>query len=283
MCVLQTKIRCWDEFLRIIEPHLEKCRQNKRMDYLYRGQEPPAKDSKWTLKPSLLRCFPDNTAPDEMRTRQMRTLEDEAFRTFKAKAHLFPVPGIPWESPNCPIDWWPFMQHYRVPTRLLDWTFSPYVGLYFAVRNLYENDGELWFFDKEVLKAPFEKAHNGQTPTEWLEQPFEASMARKASEGPRIYGLFSFKHTERLHAQQGAFTLCNDITLDHDKAIEELMGDPKQGSPLEKYLIDSKLKPEILVRLQQMNITGASLSPGMDGLGMSIAERLRVDSRSSPG
>lgn len=43
------------------------------------------------------------------------------------------------------------MQHYSCPTRLLDWTLSPYVALYFAVEQSPESDGAVWFFPSSAL------------------------------------------------------------------------------------------------------------------------------------
>jgi hypothetical protein len=40
------------------------------------------------------------------------------------------------------------LQHYGVPTRLLDWTHSPYVAAYFAASSKDEEDGEIWSFDE---------------------------------------------------------------------------------------------------------------------------------------
>src|SRR5262249_46637109 len=39
------------------------------------------------------------------------------------------------------------LRHYRVPTRLLDWSLSPYVAAYFAVCKDDEEDGIIWSFD----------------------------------------------------------------------------------------------------------------------------------------
>jgi len=53
------------------------------------------------------------------------------------------------------LGWLAIMQHYGAPTRLLDFTYSPYVALYFALRNREKNESdyaEVWGIDAAALR-----------------------------------------------------------------------------------------------------------------------------------
>jgi len=87
-------------------------------------------DFGWKLQPHAFR-------PTAVVTRS----HDEArfLLDFQAKAHS--------RYPRCPrnedrIDWLMLARHYGLPTRLLDWSWSPLTALYFALDG--ESDGCLW-------------------------------------------------------------------------------------------------------------------------------------------
>jgi len=89
----------------------------------FRGQA----DKKWSLQPSLFR--------------KGRGLNAELTLMKRFKQSAF---GILPKQPQTEWEWLLIMQHYGVPTRLLDWTESPLVGIYFAVYEKKTVPGVLW-------------------------------------------------------------------------------------------------------------------------------------------
>src|SRR5207253_4740825 len=113
--------------------------------YLFRGQS----DSRWTLEPSLSRIA-RQVALDEDAARAQ---ERRAMLEFQAQAHQFlDVPALPKKKDDV-LNWWVLMQHYGAVTRLLDWTASPYVAIYFAVLGHPEIPGAAWIIHVATVHA----------------------------------------------------------------------------------------------------------------------------------
>jgi hypothetical protein len=81
---------------------------------------------------------------------------------FRYQATRLGLPDLPadWDM----LGWWELMQHHRVPTRLLDWTSSPFVALWFVVYEHEDGAGDmaLWVYDRDTARQ------NLQDPLEEL-------------------------------------------------------------------------------------------------------------------
>lgn len=81
-------------------------------------------------------------------------LESHMLNEFQTKARLHMNPNHlpPMEDK---LGWLALMQHHGVPTRLLDFTYSPYVALYFSLRGCLDPErkgvSEVWAINRVIL------------------------------------------------------------------------------------------------------------------------------------
>lgn len=111
--------------------------RNSKSRWLFRGHEVATKAT-YKLLPKVRRGYDKQT-------------ERYLFYYF--------YPRAPMRYPNCPADddlagWLALMQHYGLPTRLLDWTWSPLVAAFFATQDALSNtsqDACIWALEPSWL------------------------------------------------------------------------------------------------------------------------------------
>jgi hypothetical protein len=159
----------------------------------FRGQRKAC----WDVLPSLWRDY----SPDEERNFTNR------FRTRSSLRRAV----SPRE--NDYAGWLSLMQHYGLPTRLLDWTRSPLVAAYFAVRDYRSRetateDAAIWVLDPHVMNLTFYKDDltfpiDSNTAMEIL----EAAFKKRNERGRDVLAVMAVEHDMRMFVQQGAFTI----------------------------------------------------------------------------
>jgi hypothetical protein len=211
-----------------------------------------------------------NDADDDLSTSIMRlggdaaTLERHLLRNFRKYAGFDSVPvDSPW-------NWLALGQHHGLPTRLLDWTNSPYVALHFATSRTedYDRDGVVWMVD-------YVHAHELAPPElqQWLEREgadvFTTEMLESVASGLAELGALGDDFVifveppsfdERIVNQYALFSLMSrpEASLD-----EWLRAHPEL---VRRIVIPAELKWEVRDKLDQANVSERVLFPGLDGL-----------------
>lgn len=254
-----------------------------RPAYLFRGQA----DAGWDLSPSFARLSRDGGLTEAA----AREIERDMIGEFRAQAHLYLPAGIlPREEDT--VTWWAIMQHYGAPTRLLDWTESPYVGLYFVVESEPRRDGVLWVMHPSAVDSHGRTIFGVSTLSrdETAEQQDKRDErivgALLSNEGPGALLIATLRRlTSRMVAQKTQFTVATAVLADHADLIAAAVPTGESPNTFVKLVIPGGSKVEFMRNLRRMNITASSLFPGADGLGRSARElaRLEVASRGGIG
>ena len=152
----------------------------------------------------------------------------------------------------------------------LDWTISPFVALYFAAQ--FTSDRKAWChlgYCSHRLKDAFEAAHDEIPEFEHPDAPalYHNWLEKLRNERIVIPLTFNYASTERLVAQQGRFTMWFAI-----ESGQDCIGDVV-GKHAKMFVIPHDRKQELLLRLREMNITGATLFPGVMGWAVDLRAR----------
>lgn len=242
--------------------------------FIFRGQS----SAMWPLRSSLERVLGGKWSPENA-----RKFEDYGLDLFQSKFHLYDGENI---EPASRLAWLSLMQHYGAPTRLIDFTTSPFVALYFAMEGVNPQmlqaetrmaiialdyskliDASLEVISKQDSKFKETRASIQGRQDEIFEQTvnrFSYDIAWVTEPG---------KINKRLDRQCGCFLLSGN----REKRLEEVLALPAyRNVDTVKFTIPAKLYPNLFALLRKINLNSKTLYGDLQGLCRSIRMELQT-------
>ncbi|MEK4568722.1 FRG domain-containing protein [Bacillus sp. FSL K6-3458] len=224
---------------------------------------------------------------------------DDGFMMNEAKIYLDSVKIMPneFEHLNEPIDYLAKMQHYNIPTRLIDLTVDPLVALFFAVENVDDpNDGLVYVFNTKglmkdskhvrllsLLAKIVDYSHSN------IQKEYEEHYGEKItvfeiieySTKPAFirYGQSQDSTNIRINKQKGTFAICCSEVLSDHTLMKKVM-------PLESGIealtirIPYEYKKLVKEELDNIEINKAFIYPELPSVGDYVREKYKYSNYS---
>lgn len=253
----EIKIDNWSEYINMtLSPRF--------VSWAFRGQA----DSSWPIESTLTRYLKNFNVNKDSWTHQ----EERIIRIFKRKAHHY-LKHIP--SDDDVIQWLSIMQHHGTPTRIIDFTWSPFVAAFFALHRA-TSECAVW----AIYPASFDYQSeinlndgNKIVPREYWPEKQEVFVNNFLnSKIPFVVQGEPDAMNDRLIAQSGTFAIPSVL----DKNLEEiLLNYPNSKDVIVKFILNTKnIRDEAMSYFHVTNINESTLFPGIDGMARSLAYEL---------
>ena len=244
-------------------------RQTVPRRWAFRGQS----GEYGSLKPSFQRIFGQKHL---LATAEM--IEGDLIKTFRKhyetlSGRTFDMPDPSMISENFDLRCLSVMQHYGVPTRLLDWTSNFWTAVYFACASDPTKNAELWFYDRELFVDQWQSKDLAPLLS-------VVNFGQTGVPEPRLLGSrnadmiieFDPQLTPRMKKQFAHHTFCIDPFSDHAQLLFDRSQNVPQYLEKEKYLfqrvvINAACKQRALRYLaDHRQVTAGTIFPDVEGL-----------------
>lgn len=253
------EISSWEE--------LKNALTNLDPGYIFRGQT----QANWNIKTTIERT----SAKDQAKAEKKMIWE------FKKHIYNYDLKRVPESNQEILL----FLQHYGAPTRLIDFTKSPYISAFFALNTSFSDNSSIYaisqndlynriatFGDKKFSDYFEEREIKRIMIMSALNKPdtFDEVVIRKhASKIKFVTPIQPIYHHERSNPQSSVHITIGNIRNSFLENLSYLLNNSSNEmdseKPFLKFVFPNNIREEALYDLNLMNINYSSLFPGFSG------------------